>query len=272
MKKYLVLFLVFVIALSLCACDKDPQQNLGASDPTGNSSPNSDPTSNSSVPAHTHEYTSEIVAPACTVNGYTIYTCQCGDYYHADEVQAPGHDWAAATCTTPKTCNVCQATEGHLSDHSYQDGKCTACQAPDPDYKAYNTGKWVRKSIQNIMSMENLMIQTLCFDSSAGLTWEVRYFEYVEEPDPEFMEDLQNEGYLIKYNNRYYQSFGMGEMGELSLDNSNNTRIKADLIGYDSCITLERIAGNKLKVTAINGEVTVGLGSLTVGEIFTWAE
>ena len=57
---------------------------------------------------HTHDYTAVVVAPTCTENGYTTYTCACGDTYTADEVAALGH--------------------------TFEEGKCTVCGAEDPDY------------------------------------------------------------------------------------------------------------------------------------------
>ena len=59
------------------------------------------------VTALGHKYKTTVVAPACTENGYTVYTClRCGNEYKADTVQASGHsysDWTVvkeATCTT----------------------------------------------------------------------------------------------------------------------------------------------------------------------------
>ena len=65
---------------------------------------------------HVHNYTEKVVAPTCTENGYTEYTCKCGDTYkdnegvakHTEEVVA-GKD---ATCTEDgltegKKCSVC---------------------------------------------------------------------------------------------------------------------------------------------------------------------
>ncbi len=37
------------------------------------------------------------------------------------------HDYRAATCLTPKTCNICGATDGTALGHSYTDGYCTVC-------------------------------------------------------------------------------------------------------------------------------------------------
>lgn len=68
----------------------------------------------------------------CTANGHswTPATCTapktcsvCG----ATEGGALGHNWSAATCTTPKTCSVCGQTEGSANGHNYQNGVCAVC-------------------------------------------------------------------------------------------------------------------------------------------------
>lgn len=70
----------------------------------------------------------------CTANGHswTPATCTapktcsvCG----ATEGVALGHNWSAATCTTPKTCSVCGQTEGSANGHNYQNGVCAVCGA-----------------------------------------------------------------------------------------------------------------------------------------------
>ncbi len=49
-------------------------------------------------------------------------TCsECG----ATEGDALGHDWKEATCTEPKTCSRCGATEGEALGHSWIDVTCT---------------------------------------------------------------------------------------------------------------------------------------------------
>ena len=39
---------------------------------------------------------------------------------------ALGHDWAEATCTTPKTCRRCHVSEGEALDHDWLEATCTA--------------------------------------------------------------------------------------------------------------------------------------------------
>ena len=41
-----------------------------------------------------HTYTATVTAPTCTEQGYTTYTCECGDSYTSDVVAALGHDFS----------------------------------------------------------------------------------------------------------------------------------------------------------------------------------
>ena len=61
-------------------------------------------------PVHTHQYTETVtVQPACTTAGTKTLTCACGDT-KTDAIPATGH--------------------------SFVEGVCTKCSAPDPDYVA----------------------------------------------------------------------------------------------------------------------------------------
>lgn len=48
-----------------------------------------------------------------------------------------GHSWSDATCTSPKTCKICGATEGKAAGHSWMDATytnpktCSVCQATE---------------------------------------------------------------------------------------------------------------------------------------------
>ena len=78
--------------------------------------------------AHTCEFVAgTVVAPTCTADGYTVYTCStCGATENRDTVPA-AHTWVDATCTAPKTCSVCQATEGEALQHNFVEGICSGC-------------------------------------------------------------------------------------------------------------------------------------------------
>lgn len=80
---------------------------------------------------HQHQYNSAVTKPTCTENGYTTYTCACGDSYIDNRTDAPGHNYKTttvdATCTkkgsTTKTCSVCGDTSVKTLDalgHDYK--------------------------------------------------------------------------------------------------------------------------------------------------------
>ena len=53
---------------------------------------------------HTHSYTTQVVEPTCTAEGYTLHTCGCGHTYTSDTVSTKSHSYTAQvvnpTCET----------------------------------------------------------------------------------------------------------------------------------------------------------------------------
>jgi hypothetical protein len=86
--------------------------------------------------AHTHDYKEEVTAPTCTTNGYTTFTCECGDVYYGNMVPA-GHK-EEVTAGKDATCTEEGLTEGK---------KCAGCggiyqiQKPIPA-KGHQYGDW----------------------------------------------------------------------------------------------------------------------------------
>ena len=71
------------------------------------------------VPVH-GTYAAKVTPPTCTEDGYTTHTCSgCGDSYTDTPVPATDHSWKEATCIDPKTCSVCDTTEGDPLGHSF---------------------------------------------------------------------------------------------------------------------------------------------------------
>lgn len=64
-----------------------------------------------------HEYSAVVTMPTCTEQGYTTYTCECGDSYVGDYVDALGHKEETIPAVAP-TCTETGLTEGT---------KCSAC-------------------------------------------------------------------------------------------------------------------------------------------------
>ena len=65
----------------------------------------------------------------CEVNGHTFKNATCTNpktcsVCGATEGEALGHTWTDATCDAPKTCSVCKATEGEALGHTWVDATC----------------------------------------------------------------------------------------------------------------------------------------------------
>ena len=81
------------------------------------------------IPALGHDYRATVTAPTCTVDGYTVYTCACGESYTVT-IRAQGHDYQASvtvpTCTeTGLTTFICSCGETYsevipAAGHSHQ--------------------------------------------------------------------------------------------------------------------------------------------------------
>ena len=61
---------------------------------------------------HAHNYTGVVTAPTCTAQGYTTYTCTCGDSYVGSYTNALGHSYANGVC------DRCGAAEPKSEDGS----------------------------------------------------------------------------------------------------------------------------------------------------------
>ena len=60
--------------------------------------------------AHTHNYTSTVVAPTCTAQGYTSHECCCGSSYVSNYVNALGHKFTDKLGQPVDYCTRCGAS------------------------------------------------------------------------------------------------------------------------------------------------------------------
>ena len=108
---------------------------------------------------HTHNYACTTVNPSCTKQGYSVYTCSCGDSYKTDYADATGHtevvdNAVAATCeksglSKGSHCSTCGeilkrqttvaatghcwlgwkvTTEAQIGIRGKEERKCSSCQ------------------------------------------------------------------------------------------------------------------------------------------------
>jgi len=63
------------------------------------------------IPAKGHMHTAVVTAPTCTTEGFTTYTCVCGDTYVSDKKPAAGHT-EVIDASVPADCTTAGKTEG----------------------------------------------------------------------------------------------------------------------------------------------------------------
>ena len=94
---------------------------------------------------HTHSYTSTVVAPTCTNEGYTVHTCSCGDSYTNTITEKIDHKYTpkvtAPTCTTGGyTTYTCSCGHSYVdeqtgkTDHVYENKGTVAPTCTEKGY------------------------------------------------------------------------------------------------------------------------------------------
>ena len=83
--------------------------------------------------SHTHSYTSEVVAPTCTAEGYTMHICACGHTYTSDPVPVTEHSYTSRV--VKPTCE----SQGHTV-HTCTCGKTYADSVTPP--AGHKWGDW----------------------------------------------------------------------------------------------------------------------------------
>lgn len=152
MKKIIAFLMIFGLSLSFTACknsnDVMPIDELSSGTSATSSKLNStgtftENTNTENIPSsssertnppttqHVHQYYKKTILPTCESSGYTQYTCSCGHTYKDNYVNAIGHNWNGATCTSAKTCKNCGKIDGEPLTHNYVNGVCTYCNCYD---------------------------------------------------------------------------------------------------------------------------------------------
>lgn len=165
------------------------------------------------------------------------------------------HSFAAATCTKPKTCS-CGATEGAALGHKFKDGKCSVCNAADPNFKetpiANKNGVWKAEYIAG----GKYYIATITLIGELGVG--VGIGDPLSEMEPEIQDDIRKnkdqEGYKDSYvvfqNKEFWYARGMGaELKPLVENNGTITLTTTEEAGAQ--IVLTRTDENTLTVKSV---------------------
>ncbi len=275
MKRILAIILTLVMLLTLCACKKDDTQGADMSTGTGqtdssestnstaeneaneenttDAEQNQDSTGSTSGTSNEVESDKEQTntqTPVGCSHTYADATCtapktctKCG----ATEGNAE-HSWKNATCTAPKTCTKCSATEGSTAEHNYSNGACTACGAKDPNVP-FTNNRW---EAYIVLESGDLMVHSLraefgpeSLDNTYGMK------TYYASGDSE-----QSFG-TLEYNGKtYYDLTFSGSMGGFSYTDDGNTVTIDQMNGVK--IEMKRTSATQFTVTSCTRTEWVG--------------
>lgn len=108
-------------------------------------SPNNDSGDTSAPTIHHHRYTAVQMPPACVAQGYTTYTCACGESYISDYRDALGHTYGPWVTEVQPT----------VSAEGRQKRSCTRCSHSETAVlsKLTNTSKFAQEVVA-LVNME----------------------------------------------------------------------------------------------------------------------
>ncbi len=136
--KILWIALIFVCMMTAIACEEEnmPQSSSSISSSIEDSSSLKEDNSTSS---HEHIYMAKTYAQTCTTQGYTVYTCECGESYQVIFASATGHTYTekvvAPTCIakgyTLHTCHCGKSyKDNYVSNRIHEFSKKKQTTAP----------------------------------------------------------------------------------------------------------------------------------------------
>jgi hypothetical protein len=214
MKKLLVLLLVAAMMLAFTACGKETEvesssetaetvvssnvetvsedavsEEPASSEEASSKEPVSSKEAVSSQKVETHTHT---FAKATCTTPKTCTTCK------ATEGAALGHKFSAATCKAPKTCSVCKATEGSATAHKYSLGKCSVCGASDPAIASLlSSACYGTYEGMYVESKEGQLIrQTITYKGPTSVSFAMKQYLEVDASESE-----------IQFNGKHYKKW-----------------------------------------------------------------
>lgn len=214
---------------------------------------------------HTHTYTSVVTPPSCDEQGFTTYTCGCGESYKGNYTQALGHSYietilVKATCTTKGiirySCERCpEEILGNYIDplnHTYtstitpptciEQGYTThTCECGDTYVDSYTSPKGHAYIESVIPPTETEQGYTLHTCKDCGDT----YMDNYTDPVPQYLKgDINGDGrvnnrdaarlmqYLAGWDVEYVET-ALDVNGDGRINNRDAARLMQYLAGWD---------------------------------------
>ena len=201
--------------------------------------------------SHDYQITCGVEA-TCAEFGKLTYQCsKCGHSYQMD-LPKTYHTFADATCTEPKTCTVCGATEGAANGHKWTDATCTqpkTCTVCAATEGAANGHKWTDATCQ---APKTCSICGATEGTAAAHNYQNNACIYCGAPDPNapsetvVIHSANAKSYVTGQCYLYTSSSG-SQKQELVMDGALENAIAFTLIRYDDgTVSFQTLGGQYL--------------------------
>ena len=144
-------------------------------------------TETSEIAATGHSYTTKVVAPTCTAQGYTLHTCsKCNNSYKDTYTNATGHNYGSWTTTKEATC----------TEKGSKTRKCQSCGYTEIDEIATTSHNYTIKVIEPTEKEQGYTLHTC---SGCGDNYITDYTDPIGNIDPNMPSihvsgDINNDG------------------------------------------------------------------------------
>ena len=226
--------------------------------------------------AHTHNYASKVVQPTCTVQGYTIHTCSCGNSYKDSYVNALGHSYSGGACTR---CGVKDPNYTQTSGVSYvlSDGVLTVSGSGEctnawmNNYSPNNVKKIVigsgitsigRAAFQGCAYVKSVDIANGVTKICRGAFTQCWALDYVIIPTSVNTIEMTAFGNAISGStmNDVYYCGSAAQWGRISIGEHNDSLLKASFhYNYDPNMSFTDVAAGSYCYDAVQWAVANGI-------------
>lgn len=166
------------------------------------------------------------------------------------------HSYKDATCTAPKTCSKCGATEGNAAGHSYSNGTCTVCGAADPNVP-FENNSWAAYIVKAGTSEQGEVLSQYILSPT-----DFQGYTHKEYYSNESYFNVNNGS--ITYNGKtYYDFWFSSEMNGITWEDNGNTVTVT--FAYNEPIielVLTRTGETQFTVTSSNDTANIPVGTV----------
>ena len=207
-----------------------------------------------------HNYVAKVTEPTCTAQGYTTYTCACGDSYVSDYVDAKGH--SVATWSE----DSCELYDARSCKHEVvYSGLCSGCQTVQTKTEYIEIHAFTEKTVTAATCISEGTLHKMCKNESCKyFTTPYEVIKYTDVNAHSWVEDTQSSSAGVT---AYKCNNGACTATKKTVTGGESASVPKDTIGTIDEIKLDNATigldeGIKDKLVKTGADVSISAGTL----------